>query len=162
MKELLAVCLGAFISLIGVHSYIRYLKQREQKFEAMDQKMKEIDVLVLLNRKIQEILLKRNTDISYYQSYDSFDDCYITLDDYIYLQTFCAMNHYYLPNYFVEKFFKEIAHRQVIMTPDETLRVGAYTYKGGRLVLENFSEELMQCIDDAKVELKHIKEKYRV
>ena len=46
MKELLAVCLGAFISLIGVHSYIRYLKQREQKFEAIDQKMKEIDVLV--------------------------------------------------------------------------------------------------------------------
>lgn len=157
MIGLAGVIIGAVISLLGVNSYIHYLKRKERRLEDLDLKMKEIDALMLLNKKINEILLKRTTDIEYYQSFDSFDDCYISLDDYIYLQTFCAMNHYYLPNYLVEEFFKDIAHRQVVMSPDETVRLGAYTYKGGKLVLENFSEELTRCIEDAKVELKQIR-----
>ena len=91
-----------------------------------------------------------------YVSFDAFDDCYITIDDYAYLQSFAAQNNFYLPNYILEEFFKKIAQRKVILSPDETIKVGGYAYKGGRVIMEHFSDDLTQLINERKTELKRL------
>ena len=47
-----------------------------------------------------------------YVSFDAFDDCYITIDDFAYLQSFAAQNNFYLPNYFLEEIFQENRYPQ--------------------------------------------------
>ena len=118
--------------------------------------MKEIETLNQLNKKINEILQKRSVLMEEYVSFDAFDDCYITIDDYAYLQSFAAQNNFYLPNYILEEFFKKIAQRKVILSPDETIKVGGYAYKGGRVIMEHFSDDLTQLINERKTELKRL------
>ncbi|MGX7058686.1 hypothetical protein [Vagococcus humatus] len=160
---LLSVLIGAGIALGGTFFYQRKMFQEFARTEQIKEKMKEIDTLILLNKKIHEILAKRDgtveldTYLEKYQSFVNFDDVQITIDDYIYLQSFCAQNHYYLPNYLVDEFFKEISHRKIVLDPQDIRRLGAYTYQGGRLVLENFSDELQKCIEDQKIELNQLK-----
>ncbi len=159
MREIISVCIGAFIVLVSTGLNNAYINRNFRLKQQTDEKMKEIDILLLLNKKINEILLKRDVDmvISEYISFDSFDDCYITIDDYVYLQSFCSQNHFYLPSYIVEEFFKGIAHRKIVLAPDEIKKMGAYTFKGGRIVLETFSEELLKCAEDRKIELKRMR-----
>ena len=78
----------------------------------------------------------------------------ITIDDFIYLQSFCAQNHYYLPTFMVEEFLVKSRIVKLSWTREQIRKVGAYTYKGGRLVLEEFSDQLMQMINDRKIELR--------
>ena len=59
--------------------------------------------------------------------------------------------------YLVEEFFKNIAHRKVVLDSETTRNLGGYTYKGGRIVLETFSEELIGCAEDRKIELKQLR-----
>lgn len=159
------VLIGATIALIGTKLNNNIILKRLDRREAAYEKMKEIDTLILLNKKIHEILQKRDVELENdleteeFQSFDSFDDCLITIDDYIYLQSFCAQNHYYLPAFMVEEFFKNIAHRKIVLDPQEVRRLGAYTYKGGRLILEDFSDQINQVVEDRKIELKQIRSK---
>lgn len=122
----------------------------------MEHKVKEIETLNQLNKKINEILQKRSVLMEEYVSFDAFDDCYITIDDYAYLQSFAAQNNFYLPNYILEEFFKNIAQRKVILSPDETIKVGGYAYKGGRVIMEHFSDDLTELINERKTELKRL------
>ncbi|MBP1043857.1 hypothetical protein I6N95_22775 [Vagococcus sp. BWB3-3] len=162
---LVGVVVGAVIALIGTNMNNRHTIKQMDRREQLIEKMKEIDVLNLLNKKVNEILQKRDVqlesaaEIEEFQSFDSFDDCMITIDDYIYLQSFCAQNHYYLPTYMVEEFFKNIGHRKIILDPQQVRRLGAYTYKGGRLILENFSDEINSVVQDRKIELKQLRGK---
>ncbi len=157
MTEIISMCIGALIVLISTNINNTYHNRKIEKRQAINEKMKEVDTLILLNKKINEILQKRIIHMNKYTSFNSFDDCYITIDDYIYLQSFCSQNHFYLPTYIVEEFFKNIAHRQVVLSPEEIQEMAGYTYKGGRLILETFSEELIQCAEDRKVELKQLR-----
>ncbi len=91
-----------------------------------------------------------------YVSFDAFDDCYITIDDFAYLQSFSAQNNFYLPNYILDELFKNIAHRKVILSPDETMKIGGYAYKGGRVILENFTDNLNEMIIEKKAQLKNV------
>ncbi|MFC0232417.1 hypothetical protein ACFFIF_00240 [Vagococcus entomophilus] len=153
MLEIISVCIGALIVFISMSVNQSYHNKKYQRYIELQEKKKEMETLMLLNRKINEITQKRSLYMEEYVSFDSFDDCYITIDDYVYLQSFCAQNYFYLPNYLVEEFFKNIAHRQVILAPEETHEMGGFAYKGGRLVLENFSEELIHCAEDRKTEI---------
>ena len=54
------------------------------------------DYIDRAEKKIIEILEKRMGTMDKYVSFDVFDDCYITVDDYIYLQSFAAQNSFYL------------------------------------------------------------------
>ena len=81
-------------------------------------------------------------------------DCYITIDDFAYLQSFSAQNSFYLPNYILDELFKNISHRKVILSPDETMKIGGYAYKGGRVILENFTDSLTEMINEKKAQLK--------
>lgn len=157
LSGLLGVILGGVLVSIAVNNQRKWLEKQEIKKEEMKRLTEEIDVLLLLNHKINEILMKRNIMMPEYVSFDAFDDCMITVDDYVYLQSFTAQNHFLLPNYVVEQFFKNIAVRQVILSPEETTEIGGYCYSGGRLLLEQFSDEIISIIEDRKIQLKKIK-----
>ncbi|MBO0450028.1 hypothetical protein JZO76_10890 [Enterococcus sp. MJM12] len=150
------VLVGALIVTIAFNLRIRYDEKKEQKRRTLEHKVKEIETLNQLNKKINEILQKRSVLMEEYVSFDAFDDCYITIDDYAYLQSFAAQNNFYLPNYILEEFFKNIAQRKVILSPDETIKVGGYAYKGGRVIMEHFSDDLTELINERKTELKRL------
>nr|WP_071130981.1 hypothetical protein [Enterococcus timonensis] len=154
---LAGVVVGALLVLAAIKSQRKWQERQENKKEEMKRVTEEIDVLLLLNKKINEILMKRNLLLPKYVSFDAFDDCFITIDDYVYLQSFAAQNHFLLPNYLVEEFFKNIAVRQVVLSPEETTDIGGYTYKGGRLLVEQFSDNLISIIEDRKIQLKKMK-----
>lgn len=165
MTELLGVLVGAFIAIIGVKiSTNHYLNKMDQR-DLIKDKMKEIDVLILLNKKINEILQKRDiefnqsTNLTDYEKIANFDDVTISVEDYVYLQSFCSLNHYYLPTFMVEEFFNNIAHRKIVLDAESFQANGTYVYQGAREVLEQFSDQIIQTMNDRKVELKQLKSK---
>ena len=99
---LIGVLLGAILVYIGMVVQMRHLENKEQRRRELELKVKEIETLNQLNKKINEILQKRATLLDEYVSFDAFDDCYITIDDFAYLQSFAAQNNFYLPNYILE------------------------------------------------------------
>ena len=152
---LIGVLVGALLVTIIFNLRIRYEEQKEKQRRLLEHKVKEIETLVLLNQKISEILQKRVMLMDEYVSFDAFDDCYITIDDFAYLQSFSAQNNFYLPNYILDELFQNIAHRKVILSPDETMKIGGYAYKGGRVILENFTDNLTAMINEKKSQLKN-------
>ena len=167
MTELLGVLIGAFIAIIAVKISIKQVISEIDRREEIKHKMQEIDTLVLLNKKINEVLQKREIEIressllNNYERAVKFDDVKISIDDFIYIQSFCAQNHYYLPSFLVEEFFKNIAQRKVVLDPNVIRSEGAYIYQSGREIFEQFSDQLNEMIEDRKVELKQLTNKYR-
>lgn len=156
---LLGVLVGAIIVGVAVVIIFKYFERKDNRTRDLEQQVKEIETLNLLNKKINEVLGKRNVLMEDYVRFSAFDDCYITIDDYIYLHSFAAQNNFYLPNYLIEEFFKNISQRKVILSPEETVRMGGYTYKGGRAVMESFSENLLEIINEKKSQLSKMTKK---
>lgn len=156
---ILGVIVGAAIVIIGVSLRMSYEDKRDMRRRELENYVKEIECLNLLNKKINEILQKRDIYIDKSVHFLSVDDCYISIDDFIYLESFSAQNNFYLPTYLIDVFFKKITHRKVILTPDEIASIGGNTYKGGRVILENFSEELLTIIEDKKRQMKRLSNK---
>lgn len=156
ISGLVGVLVGAFLAYGCFILQMRYVNHKEQQRRALELKVKEIETLSQLHKKMNAILQKRPTLMSEYVSFDAFDDSYITIDDYAYLQSFASQNSFYLPSYILDELFKNISHRKVILSPDETMKLGGYAYKGGRVVLENFADGLLEMIEEKKVELKKI------
>lgn len=153
------VLVGAVIVSVGVSLRMRYEERKSLRYRELEHFVKEIESLNLLNKKVNEILQKRDIYVDNKVNFISMDDCYISIDDFIYLESFSAQNNFYLPTYLVEEFFKKIAHRKVILTPDEIIAMGGSTYKGGRVILESFSEELLTIIEDKKKQMKRLSHK---
>lgn len=153
------VLIGAVIVSIGVSLRMGYEERKSLRYRELEHYVKEIESLNLLNKKVNEILQKRDIYVDKSVNFMSMDDCYISIDDFIYLESFSAQNNFYLPTYLVEEFFKKIAHRKVILTPDEVISMGGSTYKGGRVILESFSEELLTIIEDKKKQMKRLSHK---
>lgn len=153
---LVGVLVGAVIVIAAVNVRVKYDEGRANRNKELDFTVKEIETLNLLNQKVNEILQKRNLFRSDYVSFDAFDDNYITIDDFVYLQTFTSQNNFYLPTYLIEEFFKNTSHRRVILSPEETVRLGGYTYKGGRVIMENFSDDLVRIMEEKKIYLKQL------
>ncbi|MDA9462534.1 hypothetical protein B835_2480 [Enterococcus mundtii 3F] len=151
----IGVLVGAILVYLGMAIQMRHLENKEQRRRELELKVKEIETLNQLNKKINEILQKRASLLEEYVSFDAFDDCYITIDDFAYLQSFSAQNNFYLPNYILDELFQNIAHRKVILSPDETMKIGGYAYKGGRVILENFTDNLTAMINEKKSQLKN-------
>lgn len=147
---------GALIVILAFYLLLKYQDQKEKKRRVIEQKTKEIETLIHLNQKMVEILEKRVLLMDKYVSFDAFDDCYITVDDYIYLQSFAAHNSFYLPNRFLEEFFNQISTRKVVLSPEETLAIGGYTFKGGRVIIEQLSDKITEMIYERKVQLKKV------
>jgi len=78
----IGVIVGAILVTIIFNLRIRYEERKEKKRRLLEHKVKEIETLVLLNQKISEILQKRVILMDAYVSFDAFDDCYITIDDF--------------------------------------------------------------------------------
>ncbi len=156
---LLGVLVGAVIVGVAVVIIFKYFERKDNRTRDLEHRAKEIETLNLLNKKINEVLGKRNVLMEDYVRFNAFDDCYITIDDYIYLHSFAAQNNSYLPNYLIEEFFKNISQRKVILSPEETVRMGGYTYKGGRVVMESFSENLLGIINEKKSQLSKLTNK---
>ncbi len=152
----IGVLIGALLVMITFNLRIRYDERKDQRRRQLEHKVKEIETLIQLNKKINEILQKRPSLMEEYVSFDGFDDCYITIDDFAYLQSFAAQNNFYLPSYILEEFFKKIAQRKVILSPDETMKIGGYAYKGGRVILEHFSDDLTELINERKNQLQSL------
>lgn len=156
---MIGVVIGALLTVVAFNLRIRYDERKEAQRRLLEHKVKEIETLVLLNKKIIEVLEKRIVMMDKYVSFDAFDDCYITVDDYIYLQSFAAQNSFYLPNYFLEEFFKKIATRKVVLSPEEVVAIGGYTFKGGRVLMEQFSDQLTEMVYERKVQMQQMSEK---
>lgn len=150
---LIGVLIGAGLTGIAVLLVFKYLDLRRKRERELEHQVKEIETINMLNKKINEILSKRNVLMQEYVTFNSFDDCYITIDDFIYLNSFTAQNNFYLPNYLIEEFYKNISHRKVILSPEETVKIGGYTYKGGRIVMETFSEQLLEILEEKRQQL---------
>lgn len=155
----IGVIIGAIMVNLALKGQRYHYEKKEKQREELKRLTEEIDTLLLLNKKINELLVKRNLLLPEYVSFDTFDDVFISIDDYVFLQSFAAQNHFLLPNYLVEEFFKDIAVRQAILSPEETTAIGGYTYKGGRLLLEQFSDKIISIIEDRKIQLKKEKQK---
>ncbi|WP_339101787.1 hypothetical protein [Candidatus Enterococcus clewellii] len=156
---ILGVIVGAAITVVSVSLRMSYEDKRDMRRRELENYVKEIESLNLLNKKINEILQKRDIYIDRSVHFLSVDDCYISIDDFIYLESFSAQNNFYLPTYLIDVFFKKIIHRRVILTPDEIASIGGSTYKGGRVILENFSDELLTIIEDKKRQMKRLSNK---
>lgn len=150
------IIVGAIMVLLAFDLRIRYEEKKAIRKRELEYTVKEIETLNQLNMKINEILQKRLIIQPDYVSFDAFDDCYVTIDDFVFLQSFTAQNNFYLPNYLIEEFFKNISHRRVILSPEETVRIGGYTYKGGRAVLETFADELMDIMEEKKIRIRNL------
>lgn len=150
------VLVGALVVIVAFSLRNSYEDRKANQRRQLDHKVKEIETLNQLNKKINEILQKRTLFMNEYVSFDQFDDCYITIDDYAYLQSFAAQNNFYLPNYILEEFFKKISQRKVILTPEETVKMGGYAYKGGRVILEQFADDINELMNERKVQLREI------
>ena len=137
---LIGVLVGALLVTIIFNLRIRYEEQKEKQRRLLEHKVKEIETLVLLNQKISEILQKRVMLMDEYVSFDAFDDCYITIDDFAYLQSFAAQNSFYLPNFFLEEFFKKIG------IPMHLSELGIGTEK-----FDEISQKLDGKFDDAYI-----------
>ena len=146
----IGVIVGALLVTIIFNLRIRYDEQKEKRRRLLEHKVKEIETLLQLNRKISEILQKRVILMDEYVSFDAFDDCYITIDDFAYLQSFAAQNNFYLPNYFLEEFFKKIGTRRVILSPEETVKIGGY------VIMENFLDTLTEMVNERKTQMKNL------
>lgn len=157
LSSLFGALIGALIVMFSVLIKENIYQKNQQKKEKIKQAQTEMQVVLLLNNKINEILRKRHILMPEYVSFDAFDDCFISIEDYVYLQSIAAQNHFYLPNYVIEEFFKDIAIRQVVLSPEETTEIGGYAYKGGRLYLEKFSDQLLSIADDRKHEIMQLK-----
>lgn len=153
---MIGVISGAVLVFIAFSIQMKYLDRKEKQQRLLEHKVKEIETLLALNKKVIEILEKRMVMMAEYVSFDAFDDCYITVDDYIYLQSFAAHNSFYLPNYFLDEFFKQISTRKVVLSPTETVTLGGYTFKGGRVLIENLSDNITEMIYERKVQLKKL------
>lgn len=151
------VIVGALVVTITAALGASYKERKAQRYRELEHMVKEIETLNLLNKKINEILQKRDIYLDKSVHFISVDDCYISIDDFIYLESFSAQNNFYLPTYLIEEFFKKIAHRKVILTPVEVSEMGGNTYKGGRVILEGFSDEIMDIIENKKRKLKRLK-----
>jgi hypothetical protein len=152
----IGLILGAIIVLIAFSMRMKFEDRRDMRRRELNHKVKEIETLGLLNNKINEIMNKRDYLKDDFVSFDAFDDTYITIDDYIYLQSFSAQNNFYLPGYLLEEFFTNIAQRKTVLSPEQTAKMGAYAYKGGRAVLENFSDQIHRITEDKKSELQQL------
>lgn len=150
----IGVITGALLVTIIFNLRIRYEERKEKQRRTLEHKVKEIETLLLLSKKISEILQKRVLTMDQYVSFDAFDDCYITIDDFAYLQSFAAQNNFYLPNFLLEEFFKKIGTRKVILSPEETVQLGGYTYKGGRAILESFLDTIAELVNERKMQMK--------
>ena len=150
------VLTGALLVILGFYIQMNYLERKEKKQRLLEHKVKEIETLLALNKKVIEILEKRMVMMDEYVSFDAFDDCYITVDDYIYLQSFAAHNSFYLPNRFLEEFFSQISTRKVVLSPEETLAIGGYTFKGGRVLIEQLSDKITEMVYERKIQLKKV------
>ncbi|MEG2644858.1 MAG: hypothetical protein RR965_06650, partial [Enterococcus sp.] len=96
---LIGVLLGALIAGIAGFLVFRQIELRQRRERELEHKVREIETINLLNKKVNEILSKRNVLMQDYVSFNAFDDCYITIDDFIYLNSFAAQNSFYLPTY---------------------------------------------------------------
>ncbi|MBV7389511.1 MULTISPECIES: hypothetical protein [Enterococcus] len=150
---LIGVLIGAAIVGVTVFFFFKYQERQTYRKRELEHRVKEIEVMNLLNKKINEILSKRSLMMENYVSFNAFDDTYIAIDDYIYLQSFAAQNNFYLPTYLVEEFFKNISHRKMVISPEETVRLGGYAYKGGRVLMESFADELLSITQEKKNQL---------
>jgi hypothetical protein len=146
-------CLTTGFGFLLARRYDRQVKHRQRELE---HRVKEIDTLNLLNKKISQILQKRTLLMPDYVSFDVFDDVHVSIDDYAYLESFTAQNLFYLPNYVMEEFFKNISHRRIILSPEETVQIGGYTFKNGRVIMEQLSDELQTMMNEKKAQLKKI------
>jgi hypothetical protein len=156
LSGVFGVIIGAVITMVGFFLFRRYDLMRDIRRRDLEHQVKEIETLNLLNKKISEILQKRTLLMPEFVSFDAFDDVHISIDDYAYLQSFAAQNNFYLPSYIMETFFQNIAHRRVVLTPEETVQIGGYTFKGGRLIMEQFQDEIEKMIHERKVNLKKV------
>jgi hypothetical protein len=156
LAGLIGVLLGALLATLGFFLSTRFEHRRDLRRRELEHKVKEIETLNLLNKKISEMLQKRTLLMPEFVSFDAFDDVHISIDDYSYLQSFAAQNNFYLPSYVMEEFFKRISHRRVVLSPEETVQIGGYTFKGGRGVMESFSDELQKLMDERKTQLKQL------
>lgn len=156
LSGMIGVIVGAIIATVGVALHVSYEEKKSVRYRELENYVKEIESLNLLNKKVNEILQKRDIYVDKSVNFMSVDDCYISIDDFIYLESFAAQNTFYLPTYLVEEFFKKITHRKVIVTPEQVISMGGSTYKGGRVVIENFSEELLSIIEDKKRQMQRL------
>ncbi len=40
----------------------------------------------------------------------------------------------------------------MILSPEETVKIGGYTYKGGRIIMENFLDQLVEMVNERKTQ----------
>ncbi|MFV0557650.1 MAG: hypothetical protein ACK5MW_03320 [Enterococcus sp.] len=152
----LGVILGALIVIITLNLRMRLEERQAQKKREVAHKVKEIESLLLLNKKVNEILQKRTFQMEEYVNFTEAEDCFITIDDLAYLQSYVAHNTLYLPNYLFEEFMKKISQRKVVLTPEETLKVGGYVYKESRFLVVAFSDELLTLVAERKAQLQKL------
>jgi hypothetical protein len=56
----------------------------------------------------------------------------------------------------LEELIKKIGTRRVILSPEETVKIGGYTYKGGRIIMENFLDQLVEMVNERKNQMKNM------
>ncbi|EQC81429.1 hypothetical protein HSIEG1_2977 [Enterococcus sp. HSIEG1] len=44
----------------------------------------------------------------------------------------------------------------MILSPEETVKIGGYTYKGGRVIMENFLDTLTEMVNERKTQMKNL------
>ena len=44
--------------------------------------------------------------------------------------------------------------REAVLSPEETIQIGGYTFRGGRVIMEQLSDNITEMIYERKVQLK--------
>ncbi len=80
---MVGVIVGALIVTASAALHSSYKERKEVRYRELEHLVKEIESLNLLNKKVKEILQKRELYIDRSIEYLSMDDCFISIDDFI-------------------------------------------------------------------------------
>ncbi len=68
----------------------------------------------------------------------------------------CGAKQFLSIEFFLGRIFQKIGTRRVILSPEETVKIGGYTYKGGRIIMENFLDQLVEMVNERKTQMKNM------
>ncbi|MDR0297961.1 MAG: hypothetical protein LBI11_04835 [Streptococcaceae bacterium] len=156
---LFGMVFGVLLFSLALFLYSRFDENRFKKHLAIEKLYKEIDVRRNLNTTVIEIL-NRPVAESDYTLVDPREDVKVAFADYQFLKNFTSLHTLYIPSYFMDQFFTNLANHLAVFEDVDDLANGGYIFKDSRRIFEDFSVTITDEVEEKKKELEVAKNVY--
>lgn len=159
ISTLFGIIVGAWLAIAAFWLHKTYDDNRYKQRLAIEKLLKEIEVRNILNQKINEIL-NREVSKSDKGLVNPQKDVKVPFYDYNFLKNYTSMYNLYIPNYFLNTFFKNLSHHLAVFDDAQDLKNGGYVFKDSRPIFESFSVEITEDMEKKKAELNRTRNIY--